>query len=413
MQITQIFFIHFSLFSIQFQYIPNNPYYILLQFLPKFYPFCAETRSSRSKFKKKGKTNMEKTLWGKAEDGSEIFLYTLHDKSNADFSVSFTNIGGSIVNMTVPVEGEGTRDVVLGHADATSYFANPNCYGAPVMRHANRIGEAKFTLNGKTYELETNDGKNNLHSGTNSLHHRFWEVAEVSDDSITFTYHSPAGDMGYPGNMDIRMTYTLKDKALIIDYSAVCDEDSIFNPTNHSYFNLKGHGNGTILDHKLTLFADEMTIAGPESIPLGEKLAVEGTPFDFRNGMVIGDHIFDEYEELRFPGGYDHNFVLRKTDAEITDQYEANGKKLSKAALLEAPDGKLSMTVYTDLPGIQLYCGNMMANAVPCKGGKDYEVRGGLCLETQFFPNAINVPAFDQPVIKKDETFATRTVYAF
>ncbi|MBQ7677501.1 MAG: galactose mutarotase, partial [Lachnospiraceae bacterium] len=252
------------------------------------------------------------------------------------------------------------------------------------------------------------------------LCNRIWQVTKEEADSITFSYDSPDGDMGFGGNMHIDVTYTVRDGAMVVDYHAKADEDTIFNPTNHSYFNLKGHGEGDVLDHSLIVYADEMTFADEESVPDGTIRKVSGTPFDFTGEKRIGDEIDADYDMMNFGHGYDHNFVLRGDTDEVAKAYTRtkpdfgkDGKSgtLQRAATLFAPDHSLSVCVYTDLPGVQVYTGNFIEDGSKGKDGRTYCRRGGVAIETQYYPNAMNIPSFPQPVIRANEDFYSRTVY--
>ncbi len=355
---------------------------------------------------------MDSKTIGKTTTNEDIVAYTITGPKGL-MQAEIMNYGATVVRLCVTTKNGEKRDVALAYQNPEEYFTSTTYYGMTIARNANRIGGATFTLEGKTYELDKNDNGNNLHSGSDSLCRRVWPVADVKEDAITFYYDSPDGDMGFGGAMRIEVTYTLTDKALVIDYHGKADKTTVFNPTNHSYFNLKGHGEGTILDHELTIYGDEMTYANEVSIPNGEIRKVEGTPFDFRSGKKIGIDIDADYDMLNFAKGYDHNFVLRGDTDDETKQYDAFGKKQIRVATLKAPDDSLTMDVYSDLPGVQLYAGNYMEDGAIGKDGKPYARRGGVALETQYHPNAINIPEFEQPIIKANEDFYTRTVYAF
>ncbi len=353
----------------------------------------------------------QKTI-GKTKKNEDIIAYTISSKKGG-MQAEIMNYGATVLRLCVTDKNGVKKDVALGYRTPEEYFTSTTYYGMTIARYANRIGGAKFTFEGKTYELDKNDNGNMLHSGSDSLCRRNWKAEEVKDDSIVFSYDSPDGDMGFGGSMRIEVTYTLTEDALLIDYHANADRDTVFNPTNHSYFNLKGHGEGDILDHTLIVYADEMTYADEVSIPNGEIRKVAGTPFDFTKGKKIGTDIDADYDMLNFAHGYDHNFVLRGDMDEDTKKYDAFGKKQIRVATLIAPDGSLTMDVFSDLPGVQLYAGNYMEDGAIGKDGKPYARRGGVAIETQYYPNAVNIPKFPQPVIREGEDFYTRTVYAF
>ncbi|SFG20385.1 aldose epimerase family protein [Oribacterium sp. WCC10] len=324
-------------------------------------------------------------------------------------TVSLLSLGATVEDIVFN-EGEKERHLTLGYEDTSLYETNPYYLGACVARVGNRIGGARFTLNGKTYELEKNDGNNNLHSGKNCLCFREWAVSELTDNSVTFIITSPDGDMGFPGEMQLGVTYTVTpDNALIIDYMCKCNEDTIFNPTNHSYFHL---GNDTtILSEKLRVDADCFTPGGKESIPDGTICPVEGTPMDFRSCCRIGKRIDSDFDELKYTGGYDHNYVLNRNN--LSEKYSSEKLNVYFAAELSSEDTGRKMEVYTSLPGLQVYTGNFLKGDVSGHTGEVIPHRGGVCLESQYFPNAINIPTFEQPLAKKNDVTRSRTVYHF
>ncbi len=349
---------------------------------------------------------------GKTTKNEDIIAYTITGTGGA-MKAEIMNYGATVLRLCVTDKNGVQKDVALGYQTPEEYFTSTTYYGMTIAPYANRIGGAKFTFEGRTYQLDKNDNGNMLHSGSDSLCRRNWQTGERKEDSITFFYDTKDGDMGFGGNTHIEVTYQLTDCALIIDYHARSDQNTVFNPTNHSYFNLKGHGEGDILDHTLIVYADEMTYADEVSIPNGEIRKVAGTPFDFRSGKKIGLDIDADYDMLNFAKGYDHNFVLRGDKDAETKKYDAFGKEQIRVATLSAPDESLTMDVFSDLPGVQLYAGNYMEDGAIGKDKKPYARRGGVALETQYYPNAVNVPEFPQPVIHADEDFYTRTVYAF
>lgn len=320
--------------------------------------------------------------------------------------IEVSGLGAVLVKVMVPDRDGVLRDVVLGYETEAQYRNNTNTYfGSTVGRSANRIAGASFEINGESCHLTANEGANNLHSGPDGYQIRDWkaEAGKKGDNSVTFALDSPDGDQGYPGNLNIQVTYTLTDDNEIrIEYEGISDADTVFNPTNHSYFNLNGHQGGKILKHELTLLASGFTpVADSKSIPTGAVETVSGTPMDFRSSKQIGQDIDADYAQLQYTGGYDHNFALDKADG-----------TLGKAAEVYCRESGIGMEVYTDLPGIQLYAGNFL-NDEPGKGSAVYGQRCGFCLETQYFPNAVNEPQFKSPVIKAGETVSTVTVYKF
>ena len=343
--------------------------------------------------------SLETKKFGTTKDGEEVTLYSLTNTNG--MKAEFINYGANIVSLYVPGKDGKLDDVVLGFDDVAGYEVNGCFFGSFIGRHGNRIGGAQFELNGVTYELEKNDGENNLHGGTPGYHHVMYE-AEASEDSVTFSRISPDMEQGYPGNLDIRVTYTLtEDNELKIQYDAKSDKDTLCNVTNHSYFNLKGHDGGVVTGHKVWIKANGFTETSDDLIPNGTIVDVTGTPMDFRTKKAIGDEIEAYYKPLKIAGGYDHNFALDK-----------KAGQLEKVAELSEDTTGRTMEVYTDLPGMQLYTGNFIEKEMG-KNGAVYTKRCGVCFETQFFPNSIHVPSFDSCVLKAGETFTSTTVYRF
>lgn len=337
--------------------------------------------------------------FGTTKNGEEVTCYTLENKNG--MKAEFIDYGAIIVSLFVPDKDGKLDDVVLGYDDVAAYEANGCFFGALIGRHGNRIGGASFELNGVTYELEKNDGENNLHGGTPGYHKVMYQV-ETSDDSVTFSRTSPHMEQGYPGNLDLSVTYTLTDdNELKITYTAKSDQDTLCNMTNHSYFNLKGHDGGEITDHNVWIKANGFTETSDDLIPNGTIVDVTGTPMDFRTKKAIGDDIGADYKPLVIAGGYDHNYALDKKSG-----------VLEKVAELSEDRSGRTMEVYTDLPGMQLYTGNFIEKENG-KGGTVYKKRNGVCFETQFFPNSIHVPSFDSCVLKAGETFTSTTIYRF
>lgn len=343
-------------------------------------------------------TEMMKAF-GQTKDGKEAKLYLLTNKNGMEAQV--TDFGATLVRLFVK-DGEGnSRDVVLGYDDAARYEAGDAGFGASIGRSANRIGNAQIEINGVVYELTKNDNENNLHSGLDYYQKRIWDVKDYDNQHIEFVLHSPDGDQGYPGALDMHVTYSLDDEdGLTIHYEAEPDQDTVINMTNHSYFNLNGHDSGSAMKHKVTIAADAFTPATAQSIPTGEIRNVEGTPMDFRKGRILEDEIDADYEPLQFGSGYDHNWVLK------------NEGKFDKVAEAESEESKIVMEVYTDLPGLQLYTANFLDNE-PGKDGVSYARRSAVCFETQYYPDAIHHENFPQPICKKGEKYDTKTTYRF
>lgn len=345
-----------------------------------------------------------KENWGNMASGETVSLYTLTNDNGV--SASFTDLGGVWVTMIVPDQNGKMTDVVLGYDSVELYLKNPPHFGSPIGRNANRIAGAKFTLNGKEYQLAANDGPNNLHSAPDLYHSRSWDTSIEETElgtCISFSLFSPDGDQGYPGNADITVSYTLTpDNSLVLSYHMVSDADTVANFTNHSYFNLSGHGSGLVMDQKVWIDADTFTVADAVSIPTGEITAVAGTPMDFTVKKAIGRDINENYEALLLGKGYDHNWILNHAPGEVS---------LSAAA--ESDETGIRMEVYTDLPGMQFYTGNFLTDELPGKGGAVYGKRCGYCFETQYYPNSINMPQFPSPVLKAGEEYSTTTIYKF
>jgi aldose 1-epimerase len=325
--------------------------------------------------------------FGNGPDGEEVYLYTLANKNGVE--VSITNFGGAVTSIKAPDRNGVFADVVLGYDTLDEYVKNPRYLGALIGRHANRIGRGKFSLNGVEYQLAQNNGANHLHGGFKGFDKRVWKAAET-ESGLRLEYFSKDGEENYPGNLKVDVTYSLNDQnELRIEYHATTDKDTIVNLTNHSYFNLAGHG--SILDHELTLNADSFTPVSKDLIPTGEINGVEGTAMDFRTGRVIT------------PGGYDHNFVL--------DGWK-HGLIRFVARLREPVSGRI-MEVFTTQPGMQFYSGNFLDGSLIGKRGVAYQKYGGLCLETQHYPDAPNHPNFPTTVLRPSETYHEITVYKF
>lgn len=347
---------------------------------------------------------VKKEVFGTTKDGRQADLYTITNAAGT--TAKFTNYGAILVEFWVADARGEMADVVLGYDNLESYFVNGPNFGATIGRHANRIGGAKFTLNGVTYQLDQNDGNNNLHGGFNGYHKRLWEGRTYETEegqAMEFTYHSPDGDQGFPGNLDVKVVYTLtEDNQLKIAYEAVSDQDTVLNLTNHSYFNLAGHNSGTVLDQLVWIDADEFTVADAESIPTGEIAKVAGTPMDFTKEKTIGQDINSDYQQLIWGTGFDHNWVLKT----------APGNFGLVAKMTDEKSGRV-METWTDMQGIQFYTANFLDGTEVGKGGVKYVQRSAACFETQFYPNGINRANFPQPVLKAGETYRSTTVYKF
>jgi len=335
-------------------------------------------------------------------DGKKVELYTLKNKSGA--SVTITNYGGRIVSLLVPDKNNKLIDVVLGYDSLASYQKKGEpFFGALIGRYGNRIGKGKFKLDGKEYSLQLNDGVNTLHGGNDGFFGKVWDAKQLGDDKIELTYVSADGEAGYPGKLDVKVTYTFNDdNALKIDYEATTDKTTVVNLTNHAYFNLNGEGNKTILDHELFIDANAYTPVDSTLIPTGKIIPVKGTAFDFTTAKAIGKNIDDKEEQLKFGKGYDHNFALNPHDG---NKVIAKVKSTLTGIILE---------VYTTEPGLQFYSGNFLTGETKDgKGGKPYPYRSAICLETQHFPDAPNHANFASTTLTPGSVYKTTTTYKF
>lgn len=336
-------------------------------------------------------------------DGKSVELYTLSNESGA--KVSITNYGGTVTSIVVPDKDGKMGDVVLGFDSVAEYVEKSPYFGCITGRYANRIANGKFTLDGKDYSVATNNDPNHLHGGLKGFDKKIWKarIGNMGDSpSLVLTYTSPDGEEGYPGTLNNSVTYTwTQDNALRIRYKSTTDKPTILNLTNHSYFNLAGEGGKTNLQHRIKINAEHYNPIDETSIPTGIA-PVEGTPFDFRKPTQIGKRINEENEQLKNGKGYDHNFVLKKTD---------DGKLMTAAVVTEPTSGRI-LTVKTTEPGIQFYTGNFLDD-LKGKGGKNYAHRSAFCLESQTFPDSPNQKEFPSPVLRPGETYSQVTVYHF
>src|SRR5580704_6762970 len=346
-------------------------------------------------------SKMQKQSFGKTDDGQQVDLYTL--KNQHGMEAAITNYGGTVVTLKVPDRNGKVDDVVLGYDKLEDYAAGKAYFGAIIGRYANRIAHAQFTLDGTTYTMAKNDGDNHLHGGFNK---RVWTAKDVSSGSgqaLELTYLSKDGEEGFPGNLSVRVVYTVTDQnELKIDYSATTDKDTVLNLTNHCYFNLAGQGNGDILQHELMIRADRFTPVDASLIPTGELRSVKGTPFDFTAATAIGARIDQDDPQLKLGRGYDHNWVLNSGTA----------GSLSLAAQAYEPHSGRLLEVSTTEPGLQFYTGNFL-DGIRGKQGKVYNRRYAFCLETQHFPDSPNHPNFPSTVLKPGQHYQTTTVYKF
>ena len=342
--------------------------------------------------------NITKRHFGTTADGVEVYLYTLTDPGGLNTSI--TTYGGAITSLNTLDRNGTPGDIVLGYETLAEYARNPRYFGALIGRHANRLAKGRFSLNGSDYQLEQNNGANHLHGGSYGFDKRVWTACEGSGDFLRLSYLSKDGEEGYPGDLRTTVDFTLSENELRLEYRAMSDADTIVNLSNHSYFNLKGAG--TILDHELTLLADSFTPVSCDLIPTGEVRSVVGTPMDFRCGKCIEKDIAQPYDQLRFTGGYDHNFVLRDYDRSL---------RLA-ARLYEATTGRI-VELFTTQPGLQFYSGNFLDGSLVGKKGVAYAKYSGLCLEPQYFPDAPHHQNFPSTVLCAGEEYKQTTVFRF
>jgi aldose 1-epimerase len=345
-----------------------------------------------------------KQSFGKTPDGTSVDIYTL---KSGNVEARIITYGAIIQSLKVPDKNGKSADVVLGFDSLDDYVAkNSPHFGGIVGRYANRIAGGKFALDGKTFTLPLNDGPdpqhhvNTLHGGINGFDKAVWKGKEIPH-GVELTHVSPDGDEGFPGTLTAVVRYTLVGKDLKIEYSATTDKDTVLNLTNHSYFNLAGQGNGDILHNQVKIDASRYTPVNENLIPTGELASVAGTPFDFRKATAVGARINDDNDQLKKGHGYDHNWVLE------------NGGKLAEAAEVYEPSSGRVLQVLTDQPGVQFYTGNFLDGTIAGKGGKAYERRDALCLETQHFPDSPNHPKFPSTELKPGQTFHTVTIFRF
>ena len=344
-----------------------------------------------------------KTSFGKTSSGENIDLYTLRNANGVETTI--TNYGGIVVSLKVPDRNGKFDDVVLGFNDLESYTKPGPYFGALIGRYGNRIAKGRFTLNGVEYKLATNNGENHLHGGIKGFDKVVWtgrEMKTKAGPTVILTYLSKDGEEGYPGNLRVRVVYTLTNKnELKIDYSATTDKDTVTNLTHHSYFNLRGAGNGDILQHEVKINADRFVPIDTGSIPLGELRKVMGTPFDFLKSTAIGARIDQDDEQLKNGSGYDHTFVINGRP----------GTLRLAATAYEASTGR-TMEVWTTEPGMQFYTGNFL-DGLTGKSGKAYPRRSGFCFETQHYPDSPNQPSFPTTTLRRGATYKSTTIYRF
>jgi aldose 1-epimerase len=348
----------------------------------------------------KNKEMVKKDLFG-TQDGKEVYILTLTNK--AGNVIRLTNFGARITWIEVPDRNGKKDNITFGFDTFESMLKGDPYFGAVVGRYANRIAKGKFSIDGVEYNLPLNNGPNSLHGGPKGWHSVVWDTEVLKDrkvPAVKFSYVSPDMEEGYPGIVNVDVVYTWTDNnEIIIDYTSTSNRKTVLNITNHAYFNLHGAGNGNILDHVLTINSSAFSPVDSTLIPTGESLPVTGTPFDFTVPHTIGERILEDFVQLKYGGGYDHNFIL-------------DSKNEVDATLYDPSTGRF-MEVITDQPAIQFYSGNFLDGTMVGHGGKPYIYRSGLCLESQHYPDSPNHPEFPSTIINPGETLKSTTIYRF
>lgn len=364
---------------------------LVLGTLSLLFAGCSESDTTN-----RTKARIAKEKFGKTEDGRQAYLYTLTNDS--DFKVQITNYGGRVTNIRTPDKDGKMGSVVLGFDSLKQYTSPKTYFGAIIGRYANRVANAKFSLNGKEYTLPANDGNNTLHGGTRGFDRRLWDAETTDDGALKLSYLSKDGEEGFPGNVQVTVTYSLTDdNGLKIEYQATTDKATPINLTNHSYFNLSGHPDQTMMNYELKLNADHYTPVNDELIPTGKIASVKDTPFDFTEFHTIGSR-FDQTK-----GGYDHNFVLNRSESD----------SLVQAAAVYDPSSGRELKVFTTQPGVQFYSGNFLDGSLVGQNGDHFVQHGAFCLETQHYPNSPNQSTFPSTILKPGETYHQLTIYKF
>ncbi|MEP0710715.1 aldose epimerase family protein [Algoriphagus sp.] len=344
----------------------------------------------------------QEQVFGTTFQNQKVETYEIKNANGMNMKV--TNFGARVTHLWVPDKDGNLVDVVLGFETLDGYLASGEKYfGAAIGRYGNRIANGKFTLNGEEYTLPQNNNGQTLHGGPGGMDYVIWDVEKSGENGLIFSYTSPDGEEGFPGELKVKMIYTLTDdNEFKVTYEAETNKATPVNLTHHSFFNLNGAGNGTVLNHTLQLNADKYTPVNEVLIPTGEVASVNGTPFDFTNATKIGERIDQENEQLKFGGGYDHNWVLNKT-----------GNDLTQAAVISSPQTGIEMEVWTTEPAIQFYSGNFLDGSITGKGEKVYELRSAFCLETQHYPDSPNQPNFPSTILEPGEKYEQTCIYKF
>ncbi|WP_281234934.1 aldose epimerase family protein [Flavobacterium gelatinilyticum] len=360
------------------------------------------SKESTEKVSDSVKTVLETKNFDTLIDGKKVNLYWIENKG---IKAAFTNYGGRLIGLWVADKNGKQTDVVVGMNSTKGFKTSTEPYfGATIGRVGNRIGKGKFTLEGKQYQVPLNNGKNALHGGIKGFQDVVWNAEKTDEKTLVFTYVSPDGEQGFPGNLSVKVTYTLTDdNSVKMEYEATTDKTTIVNLTNHAFFNLNGEGSGTILNHELQIYANEFTPVDEGLIPSGELKPVKNTVFDFTSKHTIGERIETKDEQLTFGKGYDHNYALNGT--------KKNG--LNHAATISGDKSGITLDIYTQEPGLQFYSGNFMQSKNTFKSGAKDDFRTAFALETQHFPDAINQPKFAPIVLKPGEKYHTVSYYQF
>jgi aldose 1-epimerase len=335
-------------------------------------------------------------------DGKTMELFTL--KNANGLIAQITNYGGKVINLWTPDKNGDFADIVIGYETSAEYLNTTEIYyGTLIGRYGNRIADGQFTLNDSVYTLAKNNGENHLHGGIKGFNNVVWDAKKLDDQTLELTYLSVDGEEGYPGNLNVKVVYKLtNDNELKVEYWATTDKPTPINLTQHSFFNLKGAGNGDVNDHIMQIMADAYTPVDSTLIPTGEIANVDGTPFDFRTPTTIGARINDDHIQMKYGNGYDHNWVLNKAEGGLT-----------YAAKVVEPASGRTLEAYTNEPGMQFYGGNFMTGNDTGKGGKVFAFRGAFCLETQHFPDSPNKPQFPSTILNPGEEYYSVCVYKF
>lgn len=368
---------------------------------------CGDSSKSSTDTAQTDSTNtglqLDSTKFQKEIDGKRTNLYILKNKNN--MQAAFTNYGGRLVSLLVPDSAGKLVDVVVGFDSVDGYAQSTEPYfGATIGRYGNRIAKGKFTLDGKPYTLATNNGQNSLHGGKKGYQYVVWDAKQTNDHTLELSYLSKDMEEGYPGNLNVKVTYSLTDdNELKMDYEATTDKRTVVNLTNHAFFNLNGEGSGSILNHVLQIDADQFTPVDTTLIPLGTNIPVQNTPFDFNTPTTIGKRIDAVNEQITAGKGYDHNYVLKGT----------KGLGMTHAATVKGDKSNIVMDVYTQEPGLQFYSGNFMQSKNKFKGGTTDDFRSAFCLETQHYPDSPNQPSFPSTILDPGKVYKTSSIYKF